>query len=134
EIVPGVPSACAAAAAAHMPLTRRLTARRLQFVTGHDVTGALPETLNMAALADPEATTVVYMGRRTFARLAEMLMAAGLPGTTPAMLAEGVTTDAELLLRSTVAELASKLEREDPSKAPALVFYGALALELAALG
>src|SRR4051812_21604417 len=39
EIVPGVPSACAAAAAAGIPLTRRLRARRLQFVTGHDVTG-----------------------------------------------------------------------------------------------
>jgi len=34
EIVPGVPSACAAAAAAGIPLTRRLTARRVQFVTG----------------------------------------------------------------------------------------------------
>ncbi|MBC7740255.1 MAG: uroporphyrinogen-III C-methyltransferase, partial [Candidatus Saccharibacteria bacterium] len=37
EIVPGVTSASAAAAAAGIPLTRRLTARRVQFVTGHDV-------------------------------------------------------------------------------------------------
>ncbi len=66
EIVPGVTAASAAAAAAEIPLTRRLTARRVQYVTGHDVAGALPEDLNMAALADPTATTVVYMGRRTF--------------------------------------------------------------------
>lgn len=129
EIVPGVPAACAAAAVAQMPLTRRLTARRLQFVTGHDVTGALPENLNMSALADAEATTVVYMGRRTFARLAKMLMAAGLPGKTPALLAEGVTTDAEMLHRSTVEALAERLALEEPSIAPALVFYGALAPE-----
>ncbi|MCX8509529.1 MAG: uroporphyrinogen-III C-methyltransferase, partial [Rhodobacteraceae bacterium] len=58
EIIPGVTSAMAAAAAAGIPLTRRLTARRVQFVTGHDVTGALPEDLNFAALADPQATTV----------------------------------------------------------------------------
>ncbi|TMV60538.1 uroporphyrinogen-III C-methyltransferase, partial [Thioclava sp. BHET1] len=64
EIIPGVPSACAAAAAAGIPLTRRVTARRVQFVTGHDVTGGLPEGLNMAALADPVATTVVFMGKR----------------------------------------------------------------------
>ncbi|MEM6385030.1 MAG: uroporphyrinogen-III C-methyltransferase [Pseudomonadota bacterium] len=127
EIVPGVPSACAAAAVAQMPLTRRLTARRLQFITGHDVTGALPEDLNMAALADPSATTVVYMGRRTFARLAQLLIAHGLPDMTPAMLAEGVTTEAEHFERSTVAELATRLERDPPSKAPALIFYGALA-------
>lgn len=127
EIVPGVPSACAAAAAANIPLTRRLTARRLQFVTGHDVTGALPEDLNMAALADAEATTVVYMGRRTFATLAGMLIKHGLPPDTPAMFAEGVTTAAESVHRSTVKDLSEKLIAEPPSKAPALIFYGALA-------
>ena len=62
EIVPGVPSACAAAAAAGIPLTRRLTARRVQFVTGHDVTGQLPEDINLDALADPSASTVIFMG------------------------------------------------------------------------
>jgi len=129
EIIPGVPSACAAAAAAGMPLTRRLSARRLQFVTGHDVTGALPDDLNMAALADAEATTVVYMGRRTFAKLAHMLMDHGLPGTTPAMMAEGVTTDDESVRRSTVEDLANHLNGVPPSKAPTLIFYGALAPE-----
>lgn len=130
EIVPGVPSACAAAAAANIPLTRRLTARRLQFVTGHDVSGDLPENLNMTALADAEATTVVYMGRRTFASLAKLLISQGLPPTTPAMLAEGVTTEAQHLHRSTVSNLADELEKAAPSKAPALIFYGALAPEL----
>ena len=88
EIVPGVTSASAAAAAFGIPLTRRLLARRVQFVTGHDTTGALPEGLDIAALADPAAVTVVFMGRRTFPALAARLMAAGLPGATPALLAE----------------------------------------------
>ena len=51
EIIPGVTSASAAAAAAGIPLTRRLTARRVQFITGADVSGALPDDINMAALA-----------------------------------------------------------------------------------
>lgn len=127
EIVPGVPAACAAAAAAGIPLTRRLTARRLQFVTGHDVTGRLPEALNLAALADAEATTVVYMGRRTFPDLAARLFAVGLPPDTPAMIAEGVTTDAERFRRGTVESLARELGAEPPGQAPALIFYGALA-------
>ena len=126
EIVPGVPSACAAAAAAGIPLTRRLTSRRLQFVTGHDVTGRLPEELNLAALADGDATTVVYMGRRTFADLADVLMDAGLSGDTPALMAEGVTTEAETLRRSTLRDLAERLRVEAPSAAPTLIFYGAL--------
>jgi len=127
EIIPGVPSACAAAAAAGIPLTRRLTARRLQFVTGHDVTGRLPEDLNLAALADAQATTVVYMGRRTFAELAVLLIEAGLPGETPALMAEGVTTEAENRTRSTVAALSARLRTEPPNAAPTLIFYGALA-------
>ena len=83
EIIPGVTSASAAAAAAGMPLTRRLTARRVQFVTGADVTGHLPEDINWAAVADPSVTTVVFMGQRSFPKLAQGLRDHGLPGTTP---------------------------------------------------
>lgn len=127
EIIPGVPAACAAAAAAGIPLTRRLTARRLQFVTGHDIAGHLPEDLNMAALADPLATTVVYMGRRTFAQLAALLIEAGLPDDTPALLAEGVSTPDQALTRSTVAGLVAAFAETEPSTAPALILYGPLA-------
>ncbi|WP_417628717.1 uroporphyrinogen-III C-methyltransferase [Pararhodobacter aggregans] len=126
EIVPGVTSASAAAAAAGIPLTRRLEARRVQFVTGHDVTGALPEGLNLAALADGKATTVVFMPKRTFARLAEMLLAAGLPGETPALLAENVSHPDQRLTRATVATLAETLAGADP-RAAGLILYGPLA-------
>lgn len=126
EIVPGVPSACAAAAAAGIPLTRRLTARRVQFVTGHDASGDLPDDIDLAALADPRATTVVYMGKRTFPRLAEALLARGLPPETPALLAEDVTKPGERLTRTTVAELAGALAA-DSGTAPALILFGPLA-------
>ena len=128
EIVPGVPSACAAAAAAGIPLTRRLTARRVQFVTGHDVTGGLPPDLDVAALADPGATTVLHMGRRTFAALAERLLAHGLPPDTPALLAENVSTPEQCLRRSSVAAIASELATPPAGPAPAtLILYGPLA-------
>ena len=127
EIIPGVPAACAAAAAAGIPLTRRLTARRLQFVTGHDIAGQLPEDLNLAALADPLATTVVYMGRRTFVKMAALLTEAGLPAETPALLAEGVSTPDQVLTRSTIAGLVASFADSEPSKAPALILYGPLA-------
>jgi uroporphyrin-III C-methyltransferase len=127
EIIPGVTSACAAAAAAGIPLSRRLLARRVQFVTGHDVTGGLPHGLNIAALADASATTVVFMGRRTFPELARRLIAAGLPGTTPALLAESVSHPDQRLTRTTIAELASQMATE-AGDAPALILYGALAV------
>jgi uroporphyrin-III C-methyltransferase len=126
EIIPGVTSACAAAAAAGMPLTRRLLSRRVQFVTGHDVTGGLPEELNFAALADASATTAVFMGKRTFPELARRLIAAGLPANTPAMLAESVSHPDQRLVPATIAELADLMATEGSSNA-ALILYGALA-------
>lgn len=126
EIIPGVPSAMAAAAAAGIPLTRRLTARRVQFVTGHDVTGALPEDLNLAALADPTATTVVFMGKRTFAELAHRLTGAGLAPDTPALLAESVSTPAERIVRGTLATMA-RLIADEAGDGPALILIGPLA-------
>ncbi|MDP5216912.1 uroporphyrinogen-III C-methyltransferase [Ruegeria sp. 2205SS24-7] len=128
EIIPGIPSACAAAAAAGIPLTRRLTARRVQFVTGHDVSGKLPEDLNLTALADPMATTVVFMGKRTFPLLVEALLAKGLPLDTPALLAESVSTPDQALHRTTMGDLSKKLTAEIGA-APALILYGPLADE-----
>ncbi|QMU58673.1 MAG: uroporphyrinogen-III C-methyltransferase [Boseongicola sp.] len=128
EIIPGIPSACAAAAAAGIPLTRRLTSRRVQFVTGHDVAGALPEDLNFAALADNQATTVVFMGKRTFPKLAKLLIDHGLPPDTPALMAEGVSTPEQKISRDSVANLATSLSSHVGNQ-PALILYGPLVNE-----
>jgi uroporphyrin-III C-methyltransferase len=126
EIIPGVTSASAAAAAAGIPLTRRTPAQRIQFITAADTTGNLPPGLNLPALADPGATTVIYMGKRTFPVLAAALIAHGLPPDTPALLAEAVSTPDQVLHRSTVAALARMLEEERSSR-PGLILIGALA-------
>ncbi|MBW4962384.1 uroporphyrinogen-III C-methyltransferase [Sulfitobacter sp. CW3] len=129
EIIPGIPSAVAAAAAIGIPLTRRLTARRVQFVTGHDVTGKLPGDVNLLALADPAASTVVFMGKRTFPALLEKLLAHGLPADTPAILAEDVSRPEQRITRATVSDLAEQLALEVGDSA-ALILYGPLAHEL----
>ena len=116
----------AAAAAARIPLTRRLTARRIQFVTGHDADGQLPKDMNLPALADPTATTVVFMGKRTFSQLQKQLQQLGLPPNTPALLAEAVSTPQQTLQRTTIGALAEQLETE-VSASPALILYGPLA-------
>jgi len=129
EIVPGVTSACAAAAQAGIPLTRRYTSRRVQFVTGADVTGQLPPNLNWSALADPEATTVVYMGQRTFPALAAKLIAHGLAPETPALLAESLGHVEERLDRTTIAALAEQLAQSGPAATAAVILFGTLAGE-----
>jgi uroporphyrin-III C-methyltransferase len=126
EIVPGVTSASAAAAAAGIPLTRRIHAQRVQFITAADTSGNLPPGLNLPALADPGATTVVFMGKRTFPVLVAALIAHGLPPETPALLAEAVSTPDQRLHRSTIAGLAETLDH-DRSPLPGLILYGPLA-------
>jgi uroporphyrin-III C-methyltransferase len=128
EIIPGVTSACAAAAMSGIPLTRRHTARRVQFVTGADVKGELPEDLNWAALADPHAMTAVYMGKRTFPALAARLIAHGMAPDTPALLAETIGHADQRLLRTTIEKLAEQLAKESVP-ATAVILFGALAGE-----
>ena len=126
EIIPGVTSACAAAAAGGIPLTRRNTSRRVQFITGADVTGQLPADLNWAALADPDSTTVVYMGKRTFPALVAKLIEHGMAADTPALLAESVGRDDQRLLRTTIATLAEQLAQGFDA-ATGVILFGALA-------
>ncbi len=126
EIIPGVTSASAAAAAARIPLTRRLVARRVQFVTGHDVAGALPGDLHLQSLVDPGATTVLFMPKRTFPELAEKLFAAGLRRDCPALLAENVSHPEQTLQRTTMQDLATQLA-SDISSAPGIILFGELA-------
>jgi uroporphyrin-III C-methyltransferase len=130
EIIPGVTSASAAAAAAGIPLTRRTHSQRVQFITAADTTGNLPPGLNLPALADPNATTVIYMGKRTFPALAAALIAHGLPPETPALLAEAVSTPDQRLIRCTVADLARTLA-QDRSPLPGLILVGNLAKGIA---
>jgi uroporphyrin-III C-methyltransferase len=115
-----------AAATSGIPLTRRHTARRVQFITGADVTGELPKDLNFAALADPNSTTVVYMGKRTFPALAAKLIAHGLSSETPALLAESLGHADQTLVRTTIAALADRLA-QDIAPATAVILFGALA-------
>lgn len=126
EIIPGVTSASAAAAAAQIPLTRRLMARRVQFVTGHDVAGALPGDLHLQSLADPGATTVLFMPKRTFPALADKLFETGLRRDCPALLAESVSHPEQTLTRTTMEALAAQLSKEI-SSAPGIILFGELA-------
>ena len=79
----------------------------------------------VAAIADPNCTTVVYMPKRTFPALAELLIANDISPQTPALLAESVSTENESLWRSTLAELAEHLKK-DPGTAPGLILIGPL--------
>lgn len=93
-VVPGVTSAQGAAAQLKVSLTERSHARRVQFLTGHGADGLLPADIDWGAIADPTATTVVYMPQKTLADFRDRALAAGLDPHTPALAIRNATRHA----------------------------------------
>jgi uroporphyrin-III C-methyltransferase len=90
RVCPGVTAASAAAASLGMSLTLRGLARRLTFVTAHARTGEELE-LDWQALADPQATLAIYMGKAAAALVSARLIAAGLAPDTPVVMVESAS-------------------------------------------
>ncbi|MEM7690560.1 MAG: uroporphyrinogen-III C-methyltransferase [Pseudomonadota bacterium] len=94
QICAGVTAASAAAASLGLSLTLRGLARRLTFVTAHTKRGAVPD-LDWAALADPQATIAVYMGKSAASHITRGLIAAGLKKSTPVVIVENISLASE---------------------------------------
>jgi uroporphyrin-III C-methyltransferase/precorrin-2 dehydrogenase/sirohydrochlorin ferrochelatase len=122
EVIPGVTAAQGAAARLCASLTHRDHARRLQYVTGHDRSGALPD-LDWTSLADPLVTTVVYMPTRTLATLAAKAIEAGLDPATPAVAVGRATRPHEVVIAATMATLPALVASRSPP-GPVLVMIG----------
>ena len=105
EVVAGISAAQGAASRLGVSLTHRETARRVQYVTGHGADGRLPADTDWPSIADPGATTVVYMPVKTHAAFAKAAMAAGLDGATPAVAVVNATRADEKVIAATIAEL-----------------------------
>ncbi len=110
EIISGITTAQAVAAILGFPLTHRESARRLQFVTGHDHKGGLPEGVDWRSLADENATTVVYMPKKTLGALSKKLQEFGLPAHTPALAIMDATMPTQRVVAGTIATLPQRAE------------------------
>ena len=115
EVVPGVTAAQGAASRLQISLTQRTTARRVQYLTGHGEDGALPADTDWASLADPHATTIVYMPKKTLRQLVENAVAAGLDPATPALAIADATRPNEVMVAAPVAELANAKLPDGPT-------------------
>ena len=122
RICPGITAASAAAAGAGISLTLRGLSRRLQFVTAHARADA-PLSLDWRALADPDATLAVYMGRAAVPELAARLMTEGLAPETPVLVATNVSLPDECLLRTRL-DLLSLSVKSMAGDAPTLLLIG----------
>jgi uroporphyrin-III C-methyltransferase len=122
HVCPGITAASAAAASAGVSLTLRGNARRLQMVTAHARADHALD-LDWARLTDPGATLAVYMGREAAREVARELIAHGMPGATPVLVAVNVSLPDERLL-STRLDLLHLAVASIAAQSPALLLIG----------
>lgn len=84
EVVPGVTAAIAAGEYAGISFTHRELASAVAFVTGHEDPTKPTTAIDYAALARFPGTLVFYMGLNRLPQIADALVAAGMPPSTPA--------------------------------------------------
>lgn len=123
EVVPGITAAQGAASRLSVSLTHRRKARRLQFVTGHAEDGKLPADFDWKSLADPKATTVIYMPTKTIGEFSTRAMENGLDPNTPAIAVARATRPDEQIIASTLQVLPGRLAADSVS-GPLLVMIG----------
>lgn len=116
EVVPGITTAVAAAAATKQPLTKRGVARSVAFFTSSTAQDqpdhpALPET----------DTLVQYMGGREAIATAQRLLAQGRAADTPVVVIENCSRPEQRIARLTLSQLALGL---GDKQGPVLVMLG----------
>jgi uroporphyrin-III C-methyltransferase / precorrin-2 dehydrogenase / sirohydrochlorin ferrochelatase len=129
EVVPGISAAQGAASRLLVSLTHRAQARRLQYVTGHDRDGKLPADIDWRAIADPGATTIVYMPKKTLRELSARAVAQGLDPATPAVAVANATRPDETIVAGTIGDIADRIANAPDG--PVLVMIGKVLAEVA---
>lgn len=123
RIVPGVSAGVGGLAYAGIPLTHRDTNSAVTFVTGHNASGVVPDTVDWKALAKGSDTLVVYMPLKHIERISEMLIDAGRAPDEPAALVSKATTQDQQVVVSTLSRI-SEDAAATVLKPPAMFILG----------
>ena len=107
RIVPGISAGIGGLAYAGIPVTHRDVNSAVAFVTGHDATGEVPDSVDWAALAKGAPVIVLYMALTHLDDIARRLIAAGrTPGEAVAIVSKA-TTEAQRVVMTSLGEAAA---------------------------
>ena len=116
EVIPGITSAFAAAAAIPCSLTDRNSASSVMFSTGHHAASHNESELPQIE----DATRVVYMPGRDLRTLAAQWLAEGLPADLPCAIVSRAAQPDQEVLQTTLGELSESA----PAAAPSILLAG----------
>lgn len=132
RIVPGISAGIGGLAYAGIPVTHRDVNSAVAFVTGHDATGAVPDSVDWASLAKGAPVIVIYMALKHIALIAERLMAGGRAAAEPVAVVAKATTEGQTVLETTLGTCARDVA-ESGIEPPAMVVVGQVVRLRAAL-
>jgi len=104
RIVPGVSSGIGGLAYAGIPVTHRDTNSAVTFVTGHDLTGGLPESLDWAAIARGSPVIVAYMALKHLDGIAARLTRHGRSADEPVAVVSRASLAEQQVLETTLGQ------------------------------
>ena len=123
RIIPGISAGIGGLASAGIPLTHRAVARSAAFVTGHDLRGTMPGSVDLAALSRGADVLVFYMALRQIGSIAPALIEAGRAPDEPVAFIVDACTEQQRVREATLATAADCAATLDHS-APTLIVVG----------
>ena len=111
EVVPGVSSFSAAAAAAGIPLTHRKYASSFTVLTGHEDPTRPEAAIDWRHVAQAHGTKVVLMGLGQIDQISRELVAGGMPTTTPVALVRWGTTPSQQTVAGTLETISTQAQQ-----------------------
>ena len=123
RVVPGVTAGIGGLAYAGIPATHRDVNEAVTFVTGHNVSGDVPDGIDWPALARGAPVLVFYMALKHLPQIRDRLIEGGRPADEPAAVVSHAATERQRTLVTTLAALVEDAEaaRMEP---PAIVVVG----------
>ncbi len=107
RIVPGISSGIGGLAYAGIPVTHRAIAGAVTFVTGHDVTGQVPERLDWQAIARGSPVIVLCMALKHLELIAARLQDGGRAADEPVAIVSQASTPTQRVLETTLGACAT---------------------------
>jgi len=118
RIIPGISAGIGGLAYAGIPLTHRDTNSCVTFLTGHNASGEVPDSVDWAAMVRASPVLVIYMAIKHLDLLVAKLRHAGLDDNRPAALVANATLPDMRVLSSTlggIVEAAKQAAIEPPA-------------------
>ena len=123
RVIPGISSGLGGLAHAGIPLTHRDTNSAVTFLTGHSLTGQVPDNLDWTALAKGSPVIVVYMAIKHLERIASKLLEGGRDPADAVAIVSKATGDDQRVLETTLDRCAQDVVAQG-IEPPALVVIG----------